>query len=191
MALQVRGEFEWTVFPLEHALFLAEPEGYVRTFVDHGQLMVEPLTAILAEQQKGRPAAAWRIAPDYVVKLLTTLGIVTEEWEGPLHTGPRRSPPFGGHAGPTEIPVRGLAVGGRTAAERETAQSKIRLVEPLSERELEVLHLLSTSLPTPDIADELFISVSTVRTHIKNIYGKLNVHNRIGAVERARELGLL
>jgi LuxR family maltose regulon positive regulatory protein len=191
MALQVRGEFEWTVFPLEHALFLAEPEGYVRTFVDHGQLMVEPLTAILAEQQKGRPAAAWRIAPDYVVKLLTTLGIVTEEWEGPLHTGPRRSPPFGGHAGPTKIPVRGLAVGGRTAAEREAAQSKIRLVEPLSERELEVLHLLSTSLPTPDIADELFISVSTVRTHIKNIYGKLNVHNRIGAVERARELGLL
>ena len=61
----------------------------------------------------------------------------------------------------------------------------------MSERELEVLHLLSTSLPTPDIAGELFISVSTVRTHIKNIYGKLNAHNRIGAVERARELGLL
>jgi len=57
------GEFEWTVFPLEHALFLAESEGYVRTFIDHGRLMIEPLTAILAEQQQGRPAAAWRIRP--------------------------------------------------------------------------------------------------------------------------------
>jgi len=65
------------------------------------------------------------------------------------------------------------------------------LAEPLSERELEVLRLLTTSLSSREIADELVISVSTVRSHIKNIYGKLDVHRRMDAVLRAEELGLL
>ena len=65
------------------------------------------------------------------------------------------------------------------------------LVEPLSERELEVLQLLSTSLSNPEIADRLFIAPSTVRSHVKNIYGKLDVHKRWDAVARGRELGLI
>jgi LuxR family maltose regulon positive regulatory protein len=65
------------------------------------------------------------------------------------------------------------------------------LSEPLSERELEVLHLLNTSLDTTEIARELMISVSTVRTHVKNIYNKLNVNRRMQAVERANDLKLL
>jgi len=65
------------------------------------------------------------------------------------------------------------------------------LVEPLSERELEVLRLLTTHLSSSEIAAELFIATSTVRSHIKNIYSKLNVHSRTEAVERAGELGLL
>jgi len=65
------------------------------------------------------------------------------------------------------------------------------LIEPLSERELEVLRLLATSLPTAEIAIELFITVNTLRTHTKNIYGKLDVHSRREAVARAQELGLL
>jgi LuxR family maltose regulon positive regulatory protein len=64
-------------------------------------------------------------------------------------------------------------------------------VEALSERELEVLHLLSSHLSVPEIAGELYISANTVRTHIKNIYGKLGVHRRSLAVHRAHELGLL
>jgi LuxR family maltose regulon positive regulatory protein len=64
-------------------------------------------------------------------------------------------------------------------------------VEPLSERELEVLRLLKTHLPSTEIAKELTISVNTVRTHIKNIYSKLHVHNRLDAVQRAQELELL
>jgi LuxR family maltose regulon positive regulatory protein len=61
----------------------------------------------------------------------------------------------------------------------------------LSERELEVLRLLESSMNTPEIARELYISVGTVRTHIKNIYCKLDVNRRMEAVRRARELGLI
>jgi LuxR family maltose regulon positive regulatory protein len=65
------------------------------------------------------------------------------------------------------------------------------IAEPLSERELEVLHLLNTHLSSTGIAEKLYISVNTVRYHIKNIYGKLGVHSRSDAVQRAGELGLL
>jgi LuxR family maltose regulon positive regulatory protein len=65
------------------------------------------------------------------------------------------------------------------------------LAEPLTERELTVLRLLATSLSTAEIADRLFISISTVRSHTKNIYAKLNVHRRSDAAERARELKLI
>ena len=64
------------------------------------------------------------------------------------------------------------------------------LIEPLSERELEVLRLLGTELGGPDIARELTVSLNTVRTHTKNIYAKLGVNNRRAAVRRAAELDL-
>jgi LuxR family maltose regulon positive regulatory protein len=65
------------------------------------------------------------------------------------------------------------------------------LVEPLSERELEVLQLVADGLSNREIADKLFISVGTVKTHTHNIYGKLGVSGRTQAVARARELKLL
>jgi LuxR family maltose regulon positive regulatory protein len=65
------------------------------------------------------------------------------------------------------------------------------LVEPLSERELEVLGYLDTHLTSNEIADVLCIAVSTVRSHIKSIYSKLNAHNRNEAVIRAQELDIL
>jgi LuxR family maltose regulon positive regulatory protein len=65
------------------------------------------------------------------------------------------------------------------------------LVEPLSDREFEVLRYLETSMSAPEIANELYVAVSTVRTHIKSIYGKLNVHRRTDAIRRAQELDLL
>ncbi len=65
------------------------------------------------------------------------------------------------------------------------------LVEPLSERELEVLRLLASDLDGPEIAAELFISLNTLRTHTRNIYAKLGVSSRRAAVTRAAELGLL
>jgi LuxR family transcriptional regulator, maltose regulon positive regulatory protein len=63
--------------------------------------------------------------------------------------------------------------------------------EPLSESELRVLRYLPTNLRAQEIASELFVSLNTVRTHLRNVYAKLGVHNRTDAVNRARELGLL
>lgn len=65
------------------------------------------------------------------------------------------------------------------------------LVEPLSDRELDVLRLLATDLGGPDIARELVLSLNTVRTHTRNIYTKLGVNNRRAAVRRATDLDLL
>ena len=65
------------------------------------------------------------------------------------------------------------------------------LREPLSESELRVLRYLPTNLRAPEIAGELFVSLNTIRTHMRNLYAKLGVHSRADAVKRARELGLL
>ncbi len=65
------------------------------------------------------------------------------------------------------------------------------LAEPLSEREREVLRLLSTELSGPEIARQLVVSLNTFNTHTRNIYGKLGVNNRRAAVRRAEELRLL
>jgi LuxR family maltose regulon positive regulatory protein len=75
-----------------------------------------------------------------------------------------------------------------TSADREPSQP---LIDPLSEREMEVLHLLARGLSNPEIAQELVIAVSTVRSHLKSIYSKLNVHRRWDAVQRGKELGLI
>ena len=65
------------------------------------------------------------------------------------------------------------------------------LIEPLSQRELDILRLFKTELSGPEIAQELVIALSTVRTHTKSIYGKLNVNSRRAAVKRAIELDLI
>ena len=140
LAHQARGDIPAALAPLERALTLAEPEGYVRQFVDEGL----PMAALLQAAEKQR------IALHYVRHLLAA-------------------------SGPT--------------ANRTTA--KPGLIEPLSERELEVLRLLRTDLDGPEIARELVVSLNTVRTHTKNIYSKLGVNNRRAAVRRAEELDLL
>ena len=85
--------------------------------------------------------------------------------------------------------VRRLHAGAREA--RGVFGAAQPLIEPLSERELEVLRLLGTELDGPGMARELVVSLSTVRTHTKNIYAKLGVNNRRSAVRRAEELELL
>jgi LuxR family maltose regulon positive regulatory protein len=65
------------------------------------------------------------------------------------------------------------------------------LVEPLTNREFDILDLLAQRLQNKEIAEELFISKETVKTHLNNIYQKLNVTNRRNAVEKAKNLGIL
>jgi LuxR family maltose regulon positive regulatory protein len=72
-----------------------------------------------------------------------------------------------------------------------TTPTEQDLIEPLSERELEVLRLLESDLDGPDIARELSVSLATIRTHTRNVYAKLGVNSRSAAVRRAAELGLL
>jgi LuxR family maltose regulon positive regulatory protein len=140
LAHGARGDTAAALRPLGRALALAEPEGYVRMFLDEGP----PMTALLAAAgQRGT-------APAYVRALLTGAGARP--------------------AGPT-----------RAAG----------LVEPLSDRELDVLRLLASDLGGPDIARTLVLSLNTVRTHTKNIYAKLGVNDRRAAVRRATELDLL
>ncbi|MGW0630095.1 LuxR C-terminal-related transcriptional regulator [Streptomyces sp. NPDC002758] len=71
------------------------------------------------------------------------------------------------------------------------AGAPTRLREPLTHSEIRILRYLPTNLPAPEIADELSLSVNTVRTHMRHLYGKLGTHSRSQAVERARALGLL
>jgi LuxR family maltose regulon positive regulatory protein len=83
-----------------------------------------------------------------------------------------------------------------TTDESETLRSKSEqalqpLVEPLSERELEVLRLIGEGYSNQEIADKLVVALSTVKTHINNIYSKLDVTSRVQAVSHAQELNLL
>lgn len=65
------------------------------------------------------------------------------------------------------------------------------LIESLSEREIQVLRLLSLGLTNKDISDQLVISIPTTKTHVRHIFEKLNVQNRVEAINRSKELGIL
>ena len=143
LAHQLQGDAPAALAALERALALAEPEDYVRMFVDEGRPMAV-LLAVLAKAAGRGPAAP------YARRLLTAFDRTADAAPGP--------------------------------------QS---LIEPLSERELDVLRLLRTDLDGPGIARELVVSLHTVRSHTKRIYAKLGVNNRRAAVRRAEALDLL
>ena len=153
LAHHAQGKIDAAVTALEHALSLAEPEGYVRIFADEG----EPMLTLLQEADRHG------IAQDYVGQLLAAC----------------KSPTL-------QVSDTGLS----SDLKPETPKPET-LLEPLSEREMDVLRLLNTHLSSTEIAEQLCISANTARFHIKNIYGKLDVHRRSDAVQRARQLGLL
>ncbi|MCJ7534483.1 MAG: LuxR C-terminal-related transcriptional regulator [Anaerolineales bacterium] len=140
LAFDAQGKHDQALNSLEESLSLAEPEGYIRTFLDEG----EPMKSLIHQ------AVSRKISKAYVSKLLAAFE-------------------------PDKAKMKSFA------------QS---IVEPLSKREMEVLHLLSTELSGPEIAQELSISLNTMRTHTKSIYSKLNVNNRRAAVRKADELDL-
>lgn len=77
------------------------------------------------------------------------------------------------------------------AFEKSIAIDQSSLIEPLTEREIEVLTLIAEGCSNPEIAEKLVLSVGTVKTHVKHIYGKLGVDDRVKAASMARELGLM
>jgi LuxR family maltose regulon positive regulatory protein len=154
LALQALMLWAWNkkeraVGTLARALTLAEPEGYVRTFVDEGEAMGALLSATLEARQRGHPDAG-RVPARYLAKLLAAL-----------------------------------------AQEAATPRADERLPEPPSERELEVLAFIAAGKTNVEIARELFVSTSTVKTHVNNLYRKLGAHSRTQAIARARALDLI
>jgi LuxR family maltose regulon positive regulatory protein len=144
LAFQALGDVGQALRCLGGALSLAEPEGFVRVFVDRGQ----PMARLLYH------AAERGIAPEYAGRLLVAFP--------PVELAP-------------------------TAPSRPSPE----MIEPLSEREREVLLLIAEGLSNREIAQRLFLSLSTVKVHTYNIYGKLGVHSRTQAVAKARALGIL
>ncbi len=141
LALEEQGDPTSALSTLERALVLAEPEGYIRLFVDEGP----PMLVLL------RLAQACSSIPGYVATLLRVFG------EQQTQLSARLSP----------------------------------LVEPLTEREREVLHLLLEGASNREIARRLVLSVNTVKRHVYNLSGKLGVQSRTQAIVRARDLNLL
>jgi LuxR family maltose regulon positive regulatory protein len=152
LAHQAQGELEAALASLARAMALAEPEGYVRLFVDEGA----PMHALL------QAAAAQGVMADYPAKLLANFAATAPD-----------APPLSSPGGPPSAPITQP------------------LIEPLSERELEVLQLVAQGLSNRQIGERLFLALSTVKGHNRNIYAKLQVRRRTEAVARARELGLL
>jgi DNA-binding CsgD family transcriptional regulator len=90
--------------------------------------------------------------------------------------------------GPLRLGQRLLAGGAAVGA---PAPARPALAEPLSARELEILGMLASGLSNRDIAQSLYLTVGTVKTHVHNLLGKLEVESRTQAIARSRELGLL
>jgi LuxR family maltose regulon positive regulatory protein len=156
---------------LTRALTLAEPEGYLRLFVDEG----EPMRLLLVDCRSQRAADSPGVRlQEYVETLL----VAFDQQNSPLSQ--LLSLPASTRLSTTE----NLLI-------RNPPAQISNLVEPLTGRELEILHLVTAGLSNAAIAAQLVISVGTVKSHLKHIYGKLAVQSRTQAVARARELGLL
>jgi LuxR family transcriptional regulator, maltose regulon positive regulatory protein len=153
LAHQAQNDVTAALVPLERALALAAPEGYVRTFVAEGPPMMQLLTRMTPATSTGAVEAEGGRTPTYVQNLLAAFPRPNSVQPSPFTLHP--------------------------------------LVEPLSQRELEVLRLLKTELSGPEIAQQLVLGLSTVRTYTKSIYSKLSVNSRQAAVKRATELNLI
>ena len=162
-AQQALGDGAAALALLTRALALAEPEGFVRLFADEG-----PALATLLARIDAGSVDALGVGALSVDALLAYRDRLLTAFEG-------------GREYPNAQ---------RGHAQRETAQ-RATLPESLSERELEVLCLIAGGLTNAEIAAKLFLSLSTVKVHTYNLYGKLGVHSRTQAVARAQALGLL
>lgn len=172
LALHAQGATEQAFDRLTLSFEIAAPEGLRRVFLDHDELMLNLLEEYLLARPPAAPVAR------FIMKLLELAG--THSKTNSLEPTDR----------PLEAPTLPLASGGRV--EIEAASAPGELVEALTEREYEVLRLLvKTDLSSTEIARQLTVAVSTVRTHIRSIYTKVDVQNRWQLGRRSEELNLL
>lgn len=163
LACSQAGNAEQAMRTVDRLLVLAEPEGYVRVFVDEGPPMRALLATWLSSPAQQPGSRRTDSSAGYARKLLAAFPSPEAQHDGNGADSERRG------AGPSRSP----------------------LLEPLTTRELDVLELLAAGLSNAEMAARLIVSVGTVKTHIKSIYGKLGVHSRTQAIARAREIGLL
>jgi LuxR family maltose regulon positive regulatory protein len=169
LAYQAQGNISSALVPLERALALAEPEGYLRIFVDEGEVM-----RLLIEQTRYLDHSM----SGFSGKILAAFA---QQAAAPKSTPIEQSGPIG---------QSGL-IGQSGPIRKSDLIQQSGMVEPLSERELEVLKLLRSELSGPEIAQQLIVSLNTLRTHTKSIFSKLGVNSRRAAVRRAEELDLI
>lgn len=174
MAFDAIGDRASCFQSLQEALEIALPGGFIRTFLDEGSRMKRLLQAFIESSERKS-----HLLP-YIQSLLAAFPVHEDNPEVSQES----------QSSSTSTPIVDSIHPEAFAGPAVSAKPAI-LEEPLSERELEVLRLLSTYLTIPEIAGQLVIAPSTVRSHVKNIYGKLGVHARNKAVERARRLNLL
>ncbi|HJY01125.1 MAG TPA: LuxR C-terminal-related transcriptional regulator, partial [Streptosporangiaceae bacterium] len=160
------GEQEAAGHALERGLDLAEPDGLLFPFLLH------PAPELLERHARQRTAH-----PALIRKIISMLGGRTPT--APVAGLPERLP------APQHLPKP------QQLAMPQDLPKPQQLPEPLSQAETRVLRFLQTSLSAPEIARELYVSVNTVRTHMRHLYDKLGAHRRLEALDRARTLGLL
>ena len=162
VALQLRGDGGPAQEALEDALRLGEPEGFVRTLVEEGEVM----RRLIATWRAGKARSA-AVADPAALRLVAYAG--------------RLLAAFPEVQAPESPSGRG---GGRSHANQG-------LIEPLTDREIEVLELVAPGLSTQEIASKLIVAEGTVKAHLASIYRKLDVHSRTQALASARALHLL
>jgi LuxR family maltose regulon positive regulatory protein len=162
LAMRELGDFDHAAVALAECLALAEAEGYVRAFLDEGQ----PMQMLLAQWLAHARAGPLR---DHALRLLLQFDAEPQVLAAPQEMASTTSDPSASHVEPS-----GQA-----------------LVEPLSQREREVLYLLALGRTNKEIAQQLVVATGTVKAHTSHLYRKLDVANRTEAVARARQLGIL
>ncbi len=181
LAHHARGDTPAALKPLQHALALAEPEGYVRLFVDEGQPMAQLLAAARRLPEAASPGINPRQGlPTYTGMLLAALD--AEKQKGENRPGPA----------PNQILIQPEDQAAKNILiDPEAQPAKTVLFEPLSQRELKILQLIAQGLSNRQIGERLFLALDTVKGHNRKIFEKLQVQSRTEAIARARELGLL
>jgi len=153
LAYQAQGNTSAADSALDRALTLAEPEGYVRVFVDEGEALRLLMADCRMMIEKRKPVEG-HPSIGYVNKLMAAF---------------------------TPQPI----------LQSEIRNQKSEILDPLSPRELEVLRLIEQGFSNQEIADRLFLALSTVKGYTRTLFDKLQVQRRTEAVVRARELGWL